>query len=604
MRTIKQERFEFYVMNENNSLALVIFGKDLPKKTLNWWKQFNVVFAPSELESEVRGRGVAFIPIDDFIEPGSIYEASAFAEELSCLTLPDGSRLTKTFLYKGYELWWVHYNSIFLYFCLPYTQHRKLLEYLKQIQSVSFYRPPYKSLFSCYLRAYGCEVAILRERGFKSPSSFPFGVLFQILITFFSILILSVHKRRIMVFTGDKFEKDKDYDFRMKYIYEELRQRKLPFVEFIRSLESWKTVLGHAIKRKRPVIYSEGITFVGRFVSVILGGHRRGRKKFGVHNFSSETDPEKKFKLLVATQYLLGVYDDIWAIRIMKLILQVSGVKAALVITASERNFHAVLGCKLNDTPTVGIQHGVASPHYNVTDFMPGFDEEKMLSVDKYGLWSEWWKEYYVKNSKAYRPEQLYVSGPMRPLMRGGVLLDRNQKRDDLTRVLFVSEQQAVPEEVLPYLNALMEKEGVLVYITFRSYRDNFEIWLKNNHPEILHKFGEDKILRRGIQDAISYCDVVIGSHSTGVLEALLALKPIVFFSTKKYGDYFDLKDHGSRYKFFAENPKDLMDCIMKSKKIPTDALKGLQERFFGDPYRSGSKWVVEQVENILQKTP
>lgn len=585
--------------------ALVIFKDGLSegdKRRLRSAPQCEVVIAPAKLKQEVQSLGIQWKALEDLVGAGSIYEASAFAEELSHLKLAGGQRVSKSFIYKGYELWWINYNGLFHYFCMPYTQYRKLLEYLKNFQSVFFYRPPYKSLFSCYLHAYGRELTILREDGFKSPSALPFGVLLQILITLISIPVLMARKRRVMMFTGDKFEKSKDYDFRMKFIYKGLRRRKLPFVEFIRGLESWKIVIKHAVKRRRPVIYSEAATFVGRFASIISGGHRRAKRKFGPHSFPPQISPEERFKLLAATQYLLGVYDDIWAIRIMKFILRVTGVKVALIPAATERNFHSVLGCKLNGIPIVGILHGASSLHYNVYDFLPGFDGEKILSVDKYGLWSDWWKEYYLKNSKAYRPEQLYVSGPMRPLAKQGTGSGGRQRQKDPIKVLFISEQLAVPEEIMPYLNALIGAEGVSVYLTFRPYRDGFEEWLKNKHPEILNKLGADKILKNGINDAISQCDFAVGSHSTAVLEALFALKPISFFFTKKWGDYFSLKDYGSKYKFFAGNPEELVDCVRRGEEISMDTLKKLQERFFGDSYRNGSEWMVEEVEKILQK--
>lgn len=268
-----------------------------------------------------------------------------------------------------------------------------------------------------------------------------------------------------MIFSGDKFDKSRDHDPRMKFIYQELRERNIPFVEFIRSLESWSTVLQHVFIRKRTVIYSEGVAFVGRFCSFLSGGRYRAKRKFGAHTFASGTNPEERFKLLVATQYLLGVYDDIWAIRIMKWILYAIGVKTAFIAAALDRNFHTVFGCKLNAIPTVGILHGVASRHYNVYDFLPGFDGTKKLSVDKYGLWSEWWKEYYLKNSKAYRPDQLFVSGPMMPLQKP--VTDSNKSisnRRQKINVLLVSEIVAIPTEVLPYLNALIEVGDFSVY--------------------------------------------------------------------------------------------------------------------------------------------
>ncbi len=584
-----------------NKSALVIFGEELPRGWQQSRRQYEVVVAQKKFQQEVETAGLEWVDLGTLIGPGSIYEASAFLEELSHLKLPDGSHLTKSCIYKGYELWWINYSTLFHNFCLPYTQHKKLLAYLKDFQTVSFYRPPFRSLFACYLQAHECEVTILRAPGFKSPSFLPFGVLVQIGITLLSIPVLAIQRRRLMVYTGDKFEKDKDYDFRMRFIYEELRQRKIPFVEFIRGLESWKTVLAHAWKRGRPVIYSDAVTFIGHFISILSGGQHRAWREFGTQIFTSEKDPETRFKLSVATQYLLTVYDDIWAIRIMKWILHAIGVRAAIIPVASERSSHAVFGCKLNAIPTVGILHGVASPHYNVYDFLPGYDGEKMLSVDRYGLWSEWWKEYYLKNSQAYTPEQLYISGPMRPMLRMPVSSPVPRPISGSVKVLFVSEQVAVPAEALPYLRALLDMKEVSMYVTFRPYRDGFEEWLKKNHPDILERVGEDHIIRSGIHNAIVNCDVVVGSYSTAVLEALLQLKTPIFYDTKKWGDYFSLDNYDPRYTFFAKKPEELIDLIMKSKEIPVDTLKKLQKRFFGDPYKNGSKWVVEQVEQVLR---
>ena len=562
--------------------VLVVFGEELPKGDLG---QYDIVLDGERLQ--------------EFIEAGSIYEASAFAEELSRLKLDDGSRIAKSFIYKGYELWWIYYDSLFLYFCLPWTQYKKLLEYLKDFKSIYLYRPPYKSLFFCYLKAYGCETGILQETGFKSPSFLPFGIFIQILITLLCIPILMVCKRRTMVFTGDKFEKSRDYDFRMKFIYENLRQKNIPFVEFIRSLESWKMVLQHMFIRKRPVVYSEAVAFVGKFFSILSS------KPY----FSTlEQDPESKFKFLVATHYLKSIYDDIWAIRIMKWILRATGIRVAFITAANERNFHSVLGCKLNAIPTVGILHGVASRYYNGYDFLPGFDGEKMLSVDKYGLWSEWWKKYYLKYSKAYKPEQLYVSGPMRPL--------ENSKRSDLNtdskgltlnsgpiKVLFLAGQLTVPQEAIPYLLKLVENKNLSICITFRTPRDDFEKWLRNHHPEILEKIGQENILYGNIHKIIAQCDVVVGAYSTGVLEALLQLKVPIFFRTQKWGDYYSLKEYDEKHSFFAENSVELIEKIKNTPSVSTDTLKDLRERYFGDPYKNGSKWVVDQLENDLKRS-
>ncbi len=567
--------------------VLVVFGTEMPKEDLS---QYDMVLSGEELEA--------------FIEPGSIYEASAFAEELSYTKLHDGTRLVKSFIYEGYELWWLYYNSLFTYFGLPYAQYKKLLTYLTNFRNVTFYKPPFKSLFYYYLEAWGCRMNILRESGFKTLAPLPFGILLQIFITLLSIPILMFQKRQLMIFIGDKFEKSQDYDARMKFVYQELRQRKIPFVEFIRSLESWKVLLEHAFIRRRPVIYSEAVAFMGSFLSVFSGGHRHANlklRKFEKEVLVSQT-PEARFKFLVANHYLKSVNDDIWAMRIMKWIMGGIGIKAGLFTAALDRNFHAVFGCKLNAIPTVGILHGVASRYYNVYDFLPGFDGEKSVALDKYGVWSEWWKEYYVKNGKAYKPEQLFISGPMRPIQPQAV--NSNNTRSTSGRqkinVLLVSEIVAVPTEVLPYLVALMSIESFSVYIKFRANRDSFEAWLKSRHPEILNKFSENRILKGSMQEAIALCDVVVGSQSTGVIEATLQQKPFVLFNTQKWGDYYSMTESDKTRQFFAKNTQELIEKIKGVQSMSLDTLRALREQYFGDPHKNGSKWVVDRIEELL----
>lgn len=584
-----------------NSTVLVVFDKDFSSRHVLSQK-FDTIIADRIFQKDVEALGSEFIELESLVGPGSIYEASALLEELSELTLPNGVRIAKSFMYKGYELWWINYNNLFFYFCLPYTRYKKLLEYVKNFHKIHFYNPPYKSLFTCYLSVYERKVLVIRKSGFRTPSFLPFGIFIQIVITFLCIPILIVRKTRIMIFIGDKFEKSKDYDFRMKFIYEELRQKDLRFVEFIRSLGSWKTILEHALKRRRPVIYSGGITFVGRFISFISGGRIRAKRRFGTDTFLSVPDKEERFKLVVATQYLLSAYDDVWAIRITKWILRIIGVKAAFITAATERNFHAVLGCKLNTIPTVGILHAFASRYYNGYDFMPCFDGTKSLSVDTYGVWSEWWKEHYIRNSKAYRPEQLVISGPMRPLQKPVISTDNiDHKKTQEIKVLLVSEIVAIPIEVMPYLDAILEVQDFSVYIKFRAHGDSFEKWLEDNRPDVLSGLGNDRILKGSMEEAIGLCDVVIGSQSTGVIEATMQSKPFVFFSTKKWGDYFDMKSFDTKHHFFAEDQEELVDYIKESRKIPKDVLKNFRDQFFGDPRKNGSKWAVEQLSKIIK---
>lgn len=590
----KQEKIK------RNGKALVVFGANFNVNILGD-KRLDVVVADSIHKNDIENLGYTFVDIGTLVGLSSIEEANIFLDELSSATFPGVGKVSKSFVFEGYELWWVHYNDFFHYFSLPFTQYKILLEYLRNFENITFYNPPFKNLFIHYLRAYGCGVSFLDKKYFKKVLNIPFGIFVQIFITTFSVLILMITRPRVLVFTGDSLEPSRDYDFRMKFIYEELRNKKLSFVEFIRSLESWKTVIKHAVIRRRPVIYSEAVAFMGKIMSLLTF------ERYGVSQGITKGDhsvlesPEDRFRFAIAIHYLEGVYADIWTIRIMRLIESIIGVRVAFIAAVNERNFSTFLGCKMNNIPTVGILHGVAFRYVTPYDFMEGFDGQKMLSVDVYGVWSEWWREYYIKYSKAYKPEQLYVSGPMRPL---GVLEKSNMPiiaHQGLRRVLFVSEQVAVPSEVMPYLRELIDRRDIELTIKFRPSRDGFEEWLLSHEPQIL-KLEHVRIAREGMQDAIQNADVVIGSYSTGVLEALLQLKVPIFFRTQKWGDYFSMSEHEDTKYFFAENPYELSEKIDNSGALPNNLLAELRERYFGDPHENGSKWVVDKLEEMLKE--
>lgn len=578
--------------------AVIIFGEKLPSTWTYVDSQVSIVLAPRKLKNKIEAAGFIWHPLEELVSQGSVYEAGALLEEVSLLRCVDGSRITESFRYLGYELWWLHYDSLFYYFCAPYTQFRNLLEYLKSFQDVYLYNVPYKALFSAYFEAHGIRAVFSKEDGVKSPSFLPLGVLLQIAFTFVSLLVLVVRRSSMMIYTGDKCEKGKDYDPRMRFIYEELRQGGHSFVEFVRSLESWKTVIRNAFIRHRPVIYAEAITFIGRFCGIISGGRRRARREANMRCSFTENNPDVRFKYLIAMQFLPAVYDDIWAIRIARWILRIIGIKAAFIPAASERNLHTVLGCKANKIPVVGIMHGVATRYGTPYDFLPGFDNGQKLSVDRYGVWSEWWKDYYVTNSDAYAPEQLHVSGPMRPV----ALPEQREPSglgDESTHVLFISEQLAEPREILPYLRKLLGQQDLTITIKFRPYRDGFEEWLKEHEPELLKSLAA---VRGSMEEAVASVDVVVGSYSTAALEAFMQLKAPIFMHTSKWGDYYEMNTSPETDRFFAHDPQELVKRIGEAREAPRELLAKMRERYFGDPKKNGSAWVVNTLVAWAQK--
>ena len=561
-----------------NKSVLVIFGKDLPKKSKKWWQQFDKVLGSREIE--------------ELTDPGSVQEAYDLVNKISRMTLADGSRLSKLINYQGYELWWIDYDSIYEQFCLPYTQYRRLLEYLNDFDKIYLYQPPYADLFLYFLRAYNRQCTELKSFSAKLRKwLLPGGIFVQLVLSAMFLAPLIISRPKIMFLTNDYFNPPYHYDFRHKHIYQELEKNKIHFVQFIKSLQPWPTVLKHAWQRKRPVIYSEVIIY---FIFEKLRLFEKKEDKNLIDSLrSSGVNPKERFWLAVSTHYLKdNIRVTRWSFNVMRCLLRLIGVRSAIFGSAGNKTFHEVLGCKLAGIPTVGIQHGATPRYFFVSDFMPEFDGEKSLSVDKYGVWSEWWREYYIKNSRAYQKDQLYISGSPRPLEKGTIPNELPVSKNAHLSVLFVSQQLDEPKEVMPYLLTLLNEKDFTVFLKFRPQVDRFEEWLKKNEPSLLERV---KILKGNIHEATLKSQVVVGSCSTAVLEGLVQLRPVVFFRTQKWGDYFNIKDFGGRGCFFAENPKELLSLIKKSPATSREELIKLRERFFGNPYQNGAKWLVEQ---------
>jgi hypothetical protein len=565
--------------------VLVVFGDKLPRRNKSWWQQIDEVIAPRIIRGAIPSGKIAFVDIESLSTPGSMQEANALAVKLPDLTLADGRKISRSANWQGYDLWWLHYEDLLWKFCLPYTQYKELLLRLKDFDRVYLYRAAYPSFFQYFLRAHGRQCDILKPFALRGVLPIPPGVALQLLLSTLFLPVLRIKGPQLMLYTSDKVSPPYNFEFRSASMYGELIERRLSLAIFMRSLEPWSRVLKNAWKRKRAVIYSSAIVEAMRLLS----------RPFSHSSVSfSASDADKRFWLSVATHFLGDARGDIWSIKILGFLLRWLRVRAAIVPAACNRTFHEVLGCKLAGIKTVGIQHAAIPKHAFVADFLPGYAGEKSISLDKYGVWSEWWKEYYLKYSSVYGQEQLFVSGPCNPFQVKAAEFPQTHQRmgNSPLKVLFISEQLAAPSEVMPYLLRLLKEKDFEVTMKFRPYRDGFENWLKENQPEILEKI---KISKVSPQEAAVTSDVVVGSHSTAVLEGLSQRKPIFFFWTDKWGDYFDLKDWGAKDKFFASSPEELVEYIKVSGNISQELINRLQERFFGQPGKNGGKWVVDQ---------
>ena len=102
------------------------------------------------------------------------------------------------------------------------------------------------------------------------------------------------------------------------------------------------------------------------------------------------------------------------------------------------------------------------------------------------------------------------------------------------------------------------------------------------------------------MQDATRDVDVVVGCHSTAVLESLFQLKVPIFLRTQKWGDYYDMAESDETRILLVENPEELVNRIKNVKTISQELLIKLREQYLGDPHKNGSVWVIDQLEKLL----
>lgn len=128
--------------------------------------------------------------------------------------------------------------------------------------------------------------------------------------------------------------------------------------------------------------------------------------------------------------------------------------------------------------------------------------------------------------------------------------------------------------------------------------KDRLVAYLRDHAPDVVSQI---EVVIGDIHQAIARSDVVVGCYSTAVLEGLLQLKPLVFFNTRRWGDYYEFQAIEAARGFFAENPEVAPERVRAVLQIPRETLEQLRAYFWGAPTRDGGKWVVGQVERLLQ---
>jgi len=250
-----------------------------------------------------------------------------------------------------------------------------------------------------------------------------------------------------------------------------------------------------------------------------------------------------------------------------------------------------------NEVATVGYQHGL-----NFNQYFTGLGAYERKSgrshaVDRYALWTEYFRRKLVGFSKLYSRENTFVSGNLRPpTPERFQLQERPRKLQATTRVLLISEPQAKKSELLPFVRELASSTDVCLLLKLRP--GEAEAPLRSFFGELLDKI--ELITEPSLFDALEQADVVVGMYSSVLYEALLANKPVVVLKNTSPFSLVELAPE--KVAELAESPSSVVDVVIRAARLPENELIRRKELVWGGADAGGAQRVVQMGQKLSRE--
>lgn len=514
--------------------------------------------------------------IEDYVQFYNIAEARKLTDKI----FSHNADFIAEYDYKGYKITWSWYSDVFQ-LCVKYLEIKTLIDKIERLNihkiSIGEVDPQYKKVLNIYF--YNKSVTS------RATSSKLWSNLKQILFNFtifsfsvFSIMFFILRPgRSIGTYTSDFVYKDNKSDIRFSYLYKKYQENSIQYVEFIRPT-TIKNFFINTFKRRRFAIYYTSIIY---FVDL----------------FTKKTEYSKKpqnYYQSILYRYHGANISLKKSVLIIEKIYKILRIHKFVLIFFNSRNAHLAIAAKSLSIKTIGIMHGLQQKDYAVYEFMESYHENKKIGCDVYGVWSNYYLEYFQKHSKISNANSFQYSGLLRPVKN----INQNnyfcRVSEDKIKVLLVSEPLVSVFEVIPYIKCLLKNNNIEVAIKVRPMiRDSYYENLKSELPYI----NNLDVISGDIHEVGNNFDVFVGSYSTAVIEASLIGKISVLLDTKRWGDYFDIDTLIPNKTLLVKRPEALNNHIFSriENEQYLNTIELTKIRFFGDN-RDGAQWVVDQL--------
>ncbi len=524
-------------------------------------------------------------------------KALAMLRRMNALRTPDGRRVSSLLTEGGFEPWWYTQDRLLRFYLVPLTQVLPLLETARDSNPLRVDDTPPD--LDRVLRAlavspdFPLQLPAQRE-GVHTSTRAALGHWILLLLSLASLVAFRLARRDTIFYIVDHVSPGAREDFRFAPLYRAFSQRAIRFAEYAHTL-SPRQALGNAIRRRRPVFYLEAADVWAKLAGVKIPAPEVPAPQTETGRAADPDGLAARALWALVPVVLDWCAHSASRQRILKKALHFQRVRRAVIFDDNRHNHELTAACRSLGIPVLGFQHGVFNKfHAGLTAY--GFADARPHTFDRYGVWSDLFRERLLAESAIYNRENTFIAGPVRA--PEGFSAEAKTSvpgtgpiRAAPLRVLVVSEPLARKNEVAPFLRALVDDPGVEICLKLRP----------GESEQSLEEYGlpaaRVSLLRTGtVYEALARVDVAAGTYSSVLYEAALAMVPAVWMQTSRaYGR--ELASEGLAET--AGSPAQFSAALRKAASLSVEERRRRRIRIWGEEPGNGIRRLMEELERM-----
>jgi len=516
-------------------------------------------------------------------------EALDLIRVLNRLETEQGRRVSSLVTADGFEPWWFVQDQLFHGWLVPFTRYRPVVR--RALEGERIVEPP--PALDRLLKLVGTVAAKPfeisgRSRFFRGALERGLGALLRSalgILSWVTAIGFRLRGKTIVLYAIDVVSPGSSCDFRLEPLYRELARRGYRYGEYLHSLEGLDAIK-NLFRRGRSGIFLSAAAAPWQALSAF--SYRRPatgwKRPAGIVR-----EEDWLFLQALASYGLEAATLAAGRYRACKRLLRLHRPKGALILDDSRHAHELVAACQELSIPVVGYQHGLAFNEYFTGLMAYGFEGARRHVFDAYGLWSEYFRQRLLQTSDLFDAKGTFVSGLLRPPLAAAAPATPRVDGNDPIAVQVVSETLARTREVVPYVRKLLE--------TLR-----FEVTLKlrpgeQPGPEWAGLGARLRTSTAEVYESFRHADVVLGTYSSVLYEAILALRPVVVVKTSSpFG--FTLGEEGLAE--LADRPEAIESATTRAAGLPLEELERRRRVVWGDTTLDGARAIVDRLAGLL----